>query len=173
MNDDKDKRTIAQWQEHIHWLARSKGWWDEKSEQEQRVERELAVIAMTHMEPSAVLEKVRVGGVLSFGDIDMKEAVAEHRARLKSLSPRQIAMLAKLALIHSEVTEAVEAVLAGDEPLRISEGGKPEGVPAEVADVVIRCLDFCGGYGISASEAVITKHDYNAKRSHKHGGKLA
>lgn len=170
MSDDKDKRTIAQWQEHIHWLARSKGWWDEKSADEQEAERRLAVVAILHVPLSRHLEEVRKGTPRSLA-LHLTEKDAS--TVLHDASPRQIAMLAKLALIHSEVTEAVEAVLEGDDQLRISESGKPEGVPAEVADVIIRCLDFCGGYGVSASEAVIVKNDYNAKRSHKHGGKLA
>lgn len=173
MSDDKNKQTIAQWQENIHWLARSKGWWDEKNELEQRVERELALVAMFHMPLSHALEEVREGELLDSSLAGREGAHDELRAMLDKLTPQQISKLAKLALVHSEITEAVEAVLDGDEHLRIGDNGKPEGLVVEVADAIIRCIDFCAGYGLDANEAVVVKHGYNEKRSVRHGGKLA
>jgi NTP pyrophosphatase (non-canonical NTP hydrolase) len=51
--------------------------------------------------------------------------------------------------------------------------GKPEGVAAEFADVLIRIGDFCGGFGIDLERAVREKLAYNRTRPHRHGGKLA
>lgn len=173
MSDDKNKQTLTQWQETVYTLAKSKGWWDGKDEEELDAERELAVIAMLHVALSHTLERVRKGKLGQLPGWDDDPRVGLHRAQLAKLAPRQVAMLAKLALIHSEVTEAVEAVLEGDEQIRIGENGKPEGVAIEVADAIIRGFDFCGGYGFDVSEAIAKKHAYNTQRSHKHGGKLA
>jgi NTP pyrophosphatase (non-canonical NTP hydrolase) len=87
------------------------------------------------------------------------------------------AVLAKLALIHSEVSEAVEEVrVTPVEQLvavHYSDLGKPEGFAVELADVVIRALDLAAALGINLDEVIREKHTYNAMRSHRHGGKLA
>lgn len=49
---------------------------------------------------------------------------------------------------------------------------KPEGIPIELADVVIRILDTCGKYGIDIEDAVVMKYLYNTTRPAKHGGKV-
>jgi hypothetical protein len=48
---------------------------------------------------------------------------------------------------------------------------KPEGIPIEMADLIIRALDFCGKYNIDVAEAVERKLRFNQTRAHKHGGK--
>lgn len=79
----------------------------------------------------------------------------------------------RLALIHSEVSEALEAYRdTGDVRKSWSgPGGKPEGVPAELADVLIRIGDFCGDNGIDLEAAVEEKMAYNKTRPYRHGGK--
>lgn len=46
---------------------------------------------------------------------------------------------------------------------------KPEGVPSEIADVVIRCLDFADNYGFDLGAIVAEKIAYNETRPYKHG----
>lgn len=48
---------------------------------------------------------------------------------------------------------------------------KPEGVAVELADCVIRILDYCGHAGIDIEKAIRVKHEYNKGRPYRHGGK--
>ena len=50
---------------------------------------------------------------------------------------------------------------------------KPEGIPIELADCVIRILHTCGYYGIDLEEMIKKKMGYNETREHRHGGKKA
>ncbi len=50
-------------------------------------------------------------------------------------------------------------------------GAKPEGIPSELADVVIRVAHFCGANGIDLAAAVREKVAFNKTRPFKHGGK--
>jgi NTP pyrophosphatase (non-canonical NTP hydrolase) len=49
---------------------------------------------------------------------------------------------------------------------------KPEGCPSELADVVIRVLDFCYTEGIDLETIIEEKLAYNATRGYKHGKKF-
>lgn len=73
--------------------------------------------------------------------------------------PRETGTL--LALIHSEVSEALEADRKGDS----------ENFIEEMADVVIRVADLCGSRNIDLESAIRKKMDKNKGRSYKHGGK--
>lgn len=50
---------------------------------------------------------------------------------------------------------------------------KPDGVPIEFADVLIRVLDICGRFDIDIERAVREKMAYNEGRPWRNGGKLA
>lgn len=78
-----------------------------------------------------------------------------------------------LALMHSELSEALEEYRNGHEPTEVYiVDGKPEGVPVELADCVIRILDYCGYAGIDLEEVINLKNDYNKTRPYRHGGKV-
>lgn len=64
-----------------------------------------------------------------------------------------------LALIHSEVSEALEADRVGDE----------DNYAEELADTVIRLLDHAESEGIDLEAEIEQKMDVNRGREYKHG----
>lgn len=83
--------------------------------------------------------------------------------------PRSLAEI--VALCHSELSEAVEEYRAGRPLVWTGEDGKPEGIAIEMADCLIRILDWFGHEGLNPDEIVRLKMDYNKGRPYKHGKK--
>lgn len=87
-----------------------------------------------------------------------------------SLKARNIPEM--LALIHSEVSEALEEYRKGRMGVYYNAGsGKPEGFPIEMADALIRIGDLMRYLKYDTNYVVNLKHKYNATRPHRHGGK--
>lgn len=94
-----------------------------------------------------------------------------------------------ISLCHSELSEALEEYRAGKDEIyyrctrngniaHVCDGvcppcnyGQPEGIAIELADCILRILDYCGHAGIDIDEAIALKHEYNKTRPYKHGGK--
>ena len=76
----------------------------------------------------------------------------------------------KIALMHSELSEALEAIRTNNP--------QSEKIPnftlleEELADVVLRIMNFGGQLGLNIPEAILAKDEYNDNRPYKHGGKL-
>lgn len=82
----------------------------------------------------------------------------------------------KLFLIVTEVSEAGEELRDGHTPeetyYKPEKPTKPEGLPSELADVVIRVGDLCGILGIDLAAIIEEKMAYNASRPRLHGRKF-
>ena len=72
-----------------------------------------------------------------------------------------------IALMHSELSEALEAIRHGNPP----DDKIPEfnGYETELADCVIRIMDLAAGRGLRVGEAIVAKMAYNEGRPYKHG----
>lgn len=127
-----------------HSISREKGWY---SEGERNVGE---LIALIHSELSEALEEFRNG----------------HKAtEVYYPKPPEQDILDEL-LADKIITQAEFDKMGGEPKLP-----KPEGVPIEIADAVIRIADLCGYLGIDLEEAIRIKTEYNKTRATRHGGK--
>lgn len=74
-----------------------------------------------------------------------------------------------IALMHSELSEALESLRLG--PSIPDDKINRPGVEVELADCIIRIMDFAAARGLDVAGAIVEKHAYNQTRSHRHGGK--
>ena len=89
------------------------------------------------------------------------------------------------ALVMTELAEAFESYRNDEPDLWYDYGtgtqsdipenkgalGKPQGIASELADVIIRVLDWADEYQIPVIQAILEKHAYNQTRPWKHGNK--
>lgn len=66
-----------------------------------------------------------------------------------------------LCLIHSEISEALEAYRDDNAP----------SFREELADIAIRLFDACEHWGVDLEYEINRKYEINLKRPYKHGGK--
>lgn len=138
--------SIREMQAQCHGLSRKMGWWDEQSRRKQ------------------------IG--FSAGDPDCNEYETDREGPLQR-DLVELTIPEKLCLIHSEVSEALEDYRVRKMETTLDEKSKPVGLPTEVADIVIRCMDLAAALGIDLQEEIAKKHAFNQTRPFRHGGKRA
>lgn len=72
----------------------------------------------------------------------------------------------KLMLMVSELGEALEAHRKG---LKDDHLPDFDGITVELADCIIRILDYCGHHSLPLGDALLAKLRYNLSRPRKHG----
>lgn len=91
-----------------------------------------------------------------------------------------------IAMCHCELSEALEAYRNGayilyrydcDDDITTDmegykKGDKVDGIAVELADCILRILDFCAANEIDIDAVLTMKNAYNKTRDYRHGGKL-
>ncbi len=83
-------------------------------------------------------------------------------ARSKGFWDEERNMGEMIALMHSELSEALEAY-------RNDNISGPHGVAEEFADVIIRVLDTCAAYKLDMDWVIARKMEINRQRPFRHG----
>lgn len=144
----------------VHQTAVEHGWWEPQ---------EVEIVPETFPVPEAVKFTARVqrnfGELLALVHSEVSEALEEHRdghglAETYAVCQecREIRKLARWPVgPHGWVCHGLAL--------------KPEGIPSELADIMIRVLDIAGYYGIDIEQAMLIKAKFNETREYLHGGK--
>ena len=77
------------------------------------------------------------------------------------------------ANLHGEVSELWEAHRKGTLAQPCDKNAELTCFEEELADILIRCFDMAGAFGIDLERSVAEKMRYNATRGYRHGGKIA
>ena len=102
-------------------------------------------------------------------DLDTKQDLAKEALNNTRFGKALVAE--KLCLVHSEISESMEAARKGlmDDKLK-----HRKGIEVELADAVIRILDLCGALDLDLAGAIAEKLEFNASRKdHKIENRLA
>ncbi|WP_120338107.1 hypothetical protein [Cryobacterium soli] len=111
---------------------------------------------------------------------EYSDTVTEPEQLVRSQANALMLIVGEVAEAHEELRKgkrADETYYPGAEDPETGLGrgqkpAKPEGVPSEIADVVIRCLDFADNFGFDLGAIVAEKILYNETRPFKHGKKF-
>lgn len=84
----------------------------------------------------------------------------------------ELVMIGCLGLVHSEVSEAIEAVRKHDS-ITWEDAKTKDTLVRELAGTVVRCMDLAERFNLPLAEAIVEEIKANAERGYKHGGKAA
>lgn len=152
---------IKELQDKLHKESADAGWWKDH----EAIDAEYGAyrIAMLHGVLSDALETIRKGG-----DIQGDELIVLLKSKLFSMGDlsnipeEKIILSTKLALLHSEVSEAFDGLVTGNMDKHLPHRTEVE---VELADAFIRLLDFSGRLGLDLESAIREKQEYNKTRA--------
>jgi NTP pyrophosphatase (non-canonical NTP hydrolase) len=156
--------------DEIHQNAKAHGWWENEFTEQEITEvwaRLSATPGLRDRVVSKMKEQRSFGDIIALCHSELSEALEEHRNGHK---PTEVyyscvnlgCVLNDSGRCNKHLEKSAECY---KEP-------KLEGIPIELADCIIRILDYCGKEGIDIEEAISIKHEYNKTRPYKHGGKV-
>lgn len=126
---------INQMVDFAHGVAAQSGWWSPKGEAKKALE------------------------LLNDDSITMEQGVRDLLLQVAT-KPRNVGEA--LALVHSEVSEAMEAARKNLNDDHLTDR---KGLEVELGDAVIRIFDLAGGLGLDLGGAIVEKMAYNTKRA--------
>jgi hypothetical protein len=138
--------TLNEYARFVHETAVEKGWWIDGAERNFG-----EVLALMHSELSEALEEYRKGR-------ELNEVYYIHTDPWTGEKSEQETYHA----VHISMDKSVDPALTV---------GKPEGIPVELVDCVIRILDVMHQSQVDLDEVIKTKLDFNTTRPYRHGGK--
>jgi NTP pyrophosphatase (non-canonical NTP hydrolase) len=148
-NPENDRPSMKSWQEIIRAWAIRKEWRGPKAETQRTTGDDMALI---HSEVSEALEAYRL-----YADplkVWFTYTVVINGVKFKNLTWDQV-----VALSNAGVEVRVD-----------EQKGKPEGVGPELADTIIRILDYAEHVGLDMDFEVARKMEHNDTREVRHGG---
>lgn len=77
----------------------------------------------------------------------------------------------KILLNVTELVEGFEAIRDGNEGMECAKVPGITNLEEEIADAVIRAMDYAKAKGLNLGRAIVLKHRFNISRSFRHGGK--
>jgi phosphoribosyl-ATP pyrophosphohydrolase len=105
-------------------------------------------------------EYVKNGYLLMWNLDEARQRITPNTELMQRL--HGIADVAELGLINTEVSEAIEAVRHGES----------DHVAEELADIIIRVMNYASRHGIHLEDAILHKHLKNMQREKLHGKKV-
>ncbi len=104
-------------------------------------------------------EPISFGEFISLCHTELSEAFEIYRER------------GVCGITYVKLSETLEHTTRGEVDMELPISG-PEGIPIELADVIMRIFDYCETKGINLQKALEAKMEYNKTREHRHGGKF-
>jgi hypothetical protein len=130
------------------------------------------LIALVHTEVSEAYTEWRHGHALDEIHYTYTAAQPGQQATARSLRGKTYVYVGHEEWTTEDPMDSSDWVeLAPETAARLGYDCEPEGVPIELADIILRVLDIAGGKGIDIEGALRIKAAYNAHRPFLHGGK--
>jgi hypothetical protein len=161
----------------VYSLKKSDGTWGTRNNKDELLLFNQESIAQAECQNDETIVPIRIIGIpdelLESDDISMMDLCAESSNTAKSKGFVEQTFSEFIALMHTELSEAFEEWRSGKgiDEVYASEGGKPEGILTELADVQIRLAHFLGERGLVTKfiKVIRDKLAYNKTRAFRHG----